>query len=900
MKKLFAVLFLGAFMMVVAQTTLSGVIRNEDGVVPSASITVEEAGNSAIIAYGISNTKGAFKLTFTSSAETLTVRIKAYNHKTLTKTIKNTTQTHNFTIETSATEIKEVKLKTKLITKRGDTLTYDLKSFASKADRTIADVLKKLPGIEVNKDGTVLYQGEAINEFLVNGKNLMEGGYGTVNNALPQDAVQKVEVMENHQPIKMLKDKVPSDKAAINIVLKKKITMTGRGEVGSGIAEPWLWNVKLTPMFFGQKNQWVINYKTNNIGESVEKESNLLSFGTRWEGIRGNVDQNTWLNVENASMPSLPEKRYLMNNVHFLSANILTNPFKNKDWELKANAHYVNNVIERESYSQNKDLQANQIYFTDVLNHFYTNKLKGELIFTKNAKKGFFKNSTTFTQFWNIDRARTNMNDAIYGLRNANESLESPTVNFRNSLSTIIPWKEKMVNLRSYINYQTDRQHLYITPASYAKVPMGYDASGKVNLFDFGKDTDKIVQNFRMKTFEANQSANVSFTEKHWTFTPEVGLDYQINGMISELNGLVGNTIKTYGIDYANDLNYTNVKPYVSLGVNYSTDNWRLYSNFPIEFNSTRVEDLLRREQKSLNKTTFSPSLYMQYSFASFWKASARGNIGYRFGDIHDVFAGNILTNPSQFSAMSWSNPIAQEKVKSSGIRIEYRNPLNNLFFNTGFNLSWNTRNLTPRVLTEGLATSRIEYIERDYNTRSQYVSAEIGKYFPAIKTNISSGYSYQLRFSEQMRNDDIWETKGVFQGITFKINNTYFEWLSLDYNARYNRNQRTLAGNTYAPSFGYNHNFVAYLYPFRDHTISFNWDQINSGNEQKKFSNAFFDLAYQYTWSARKIDFELKWINIANRKVFEDYSLSTLVEGYSRIQLRPSQVMLSVKFNFK
>ena len=55
----------------------------------------------------------------------------------------------------NATEIKEVKLKTKLITKRGDTISYDLKSFESKADRSLADVLKKIPGIEVNKDGSI-------------------------------------------------------------------------------------------------------------------------------------------------------------------------------------------------------------------------------------------------------------------------------------------------------------------------------------------------------------------------------------------------------------------------------------------------------------------------------------------------------------------------------------------------------------------------------------------------------------------------------------------------------------------------------------------------------------------------------------------------------------------------
>lgn len=186
-----------------------------------------------------------------------------------------------------------------------------------------------------------------------------------------------------------------------------------------------------------------MNYKTNNVGDGVENEDRLFAFGSAWAGYRTMVGQKNWLNVERTIKASLPEKRHLMNNVHFLSANLLTNPFKNKEWELKVNANYTNNAVERESYSHIKDLEVNQTYFTNILNHFYTNQLRGELIFTKNEKESFFKNAITFTRFWNTDRAFTDMNDKIYGMRNANESVESPTVSFQNALSTIIPWKKK-------------------------------------------------------------------------------------------------------------------------------------------------------------------------------------------------------------------------------------------------------------------------------------------------------------------------------------------------------------------------------------------------------------------------------------------------------------------------
>ena len=72
-------------------------------------------------------------------------------------------------------------------------------------------------------------------------------------------------------------------------------------------------------MLFTDKIQWLFNYKSNNNGDAVENEGNILSFGGRYEGIRRNITQNSWLNVDNSDAPNIPQKRYLMNSVHYLS-----------------------------------------------------------------------------------------------------------------------------------------------------------------------------------------------------------------------------------------------------------------------------------------------------------------------------------------------------------------------------------------------------------------------------------------------------------------------------------------------------------------------------------------------------------------------------------------------------
>jgi len=106
-------------------------------------------------------------------------------------------------LEPGTTLLKEVTVKADRIREQGDTITYNVGSFAQQQDRSISDVLKRMPGINVEQSGKIQYQGGVINKFYIEGSDLLGGKYGIATNGISHEDVGAAEVMENHQPMQV-------------------------------------------------------------------------------------------------------------------------------------------------------------------------------------------------------------------------------------------------------------------------------------------------------------------------------------------------------------------------------------------------------------------------------------------------------------------------------------------------------------------------------------------------------------------------------------------------------------------------------------------------------------------------------------------------------------------------
>jgi len=175
-----------------AQTTVSGTLLDEEQKpVSGVSVTYKAKGTVAILGFGRSDAKGGFVLAVRSDADSIQLDFSHMSYAKKSAMVANRTANHAYTLHRQVRQIKEVKVDNMPVYRRKDTINYNVDAFASKQDRVIGDVIKKLPGTEM-RGGEILYQGKPIQKYMVNNLDLMEGRYGMINNNLPADAVKNV------------------------------------------------------------------------------------------------------------------------------------------------------------------------------------------------------------------------------------------------------------------------------------------------------------------------------------------------------------------------------------------------------------------------------------------------------------------------------------------------------------------------------------------------------------------------------------------------------------------------------------------------------------------------------------------------------------------------------------
>lgn len=350
MKKICTLLLLCVVGHSFAQIKVEGVVRDSIGKpLELANVIAINQESKALESYGITNDQGRYKLALKKNM-TYTVQVSYIGMKTFEETlsVQETDLTKNFSLQEDNT-LDEIQITYEMpVTIKGDTLTYNADSFNKGTERKLGDVLKNLPGVEVNADGEIEIEGKKVGKVMVDGKNFFDGDSKLATKNIPANAVDKVQVLKNYAEVGQLSGVTNNmDNIAINIKLKEGKTNFWFGDVtaGGGIAEDnalYLAQPKL--FYYSPKYSVNVIGDLNNIGEVAFTRRDYFNFSGGFRAPSRNSGTNINLGNNNLGFLSMQNNRAKDINTKFGAANVSYSP--SKQWDLSGFAIFSSSRID--------------------------------------------------------------------------------------------------------------------------------------------------------------------------------------------------------------------------------------------------------------------------------------------------------------------------------------------------------------------------------------------------------------------------------------------------------------------------------------------------------------------------------------------------------------------------
>lgn len=412
---------------------------------PIASVVVQLLDKDGeIVSYAISEENGQASLTIKKEGKTVVFSLMGYA-KMEVEVSSFTEKINKVEMQQKAQQLQEVIVKIAPIEKKKDTIAYNVGEFKTEQDKYIEDVIEKLPGISISEQGKIYYNREPIAQLFIEGQDMLGGRYNQATRNIPADKVKEVQVIENHQEIKMLKDKVFSDKVALNIKLKDKAKNAPFGEasVASGVP-PLLWRGKIFGMKLGKDNQQMINIKSNNTADDLESENAEMTSYRMWD-LWESPPQGV-MKIESPHPPLAP-KRFLNNKAATFGVNTLFRTSK----EASMRVNVLGYVDRKTTQSGFEATYAGIIPVNIEENSEFVKKIKdykAEVKYEENTDKKYALNLLKINVGKTTDRADLKLNQHTIRQRAQTKPFEVENTNFY-SFGT----KESIYSIKTFVRY---------------------------------------------------------------------------------------------------------------------------------------------------------------------------------------------------------------------------------------------------------------------------------------------------------------------------------------------------------------------------------------------------------------------------------------------------------------
>jgi hypothetical protein len=294
MKKFYylATLFLLSLFSLSAQSDITSSITGElisevsQGPVPQANIRVLQKSDSTFITGKASDLEGRFSIPINNGSYILQISFIGYND--LFEDVEVTSSTPVVRLGKLIMTVDNILLSETVVTAKvaeivvkGDTLEYNADSYKVTESAVVEDLLKKMPGVEIDTEGNITVNGKAISKILVDGEEFFSNDPKVASKNLPANMVEKLQILERRSEMaRMTGFDDGQEENVINLTVRPgmKEGLFGNAFAGSGSKERYEGNVMVN--YMKNKDQYTILGGINNTNNAGFSDLGTAMFGS--------------------------------------------------------------------------------------------------------------------------------------------------------------------------------------------------------------------------------------------------------------------------------------------------------------------------------------------------------------------------------------------------------------------------------------------------------------------------------------------------------------------------------------------------------------------------------------------------------------------------------------------
>lgn len=862
-----------------------------------ANVMAVNKATKAMDSYAITNDKGKFLLNLKpNTAYSLKISYLGMQNKELEITTTSENSIKNIALEEGGIELDGVEIVREMpVSIKGDTIVYNADSFKSGTERKLEDILKKLPGVEVNADGEIEVEGKKVSKLMVEGKDFFDGDTKLGVKNIPADAIDKIQVLRNYNENSILKGvENNQDNIAMNIKLKsgKKNFWFGDMTAGIGVAHEES-RYLINPKLFYYNPKYSVNLITNfnNIGELPLTVQDYFKFTGGFRGMMQKGGSSFNVSSNDLGISLLRNNRAKEIETKFGATNFSYNV--NKAWTLSGFGILSSSLTDLETKSQTNILQPNSSEILSTENREETANQKSNLGLFKLSSS--YKPTTKFQFDYDILAKLSKQDENNLLLRESIVSNNATTENI-NTLKKQDPISVNQ-NLSLYYT-QSDKnifafemQHLYQEEDPFYNANL---QSQPFNLADYIAEqnrnninqsrfvkTNKIdakLDYYYMVTPKSNINVTLGNTYSHQNFNSSI---FQIldNETVNNLDD-VANT---------NDVNYNFNDTF--LGLHYKILSGKFTFTPGVSLHSYTMTNEQLGTNNGQNFFRALPDFLAIYQIKKSETLTYNFSYTNNFTDINQLAEGFIFSN---YNSLRKGNRLLENATAQVHSLRYFKYNMFNFENITAFvNYSRRVDAIKTRAIFNGV------------NQTSSPFNSDFAD--ETLSGNGSYGRSFLKNYKASLGANLNWSKFNNIQNNVFSTNESFTQSYTLKASTNYKNMPNLEIGynvvtNDYNNAVFYTEKHFAKLDYFFLNSFSFvtEYEFYHYYNDTKTVNNEydFLTASLIYQKKGSKLEYKVSGTNLLNTASLNDDNFSQFATRTSQYTVQPRYVIFSLKYN--